>query len=167
MPFRPSWPNSGLGESGMTHLRRGVMSGLWLGVYNFTYRLRLTISITVSLPRVMCPCVTWLHRIPRDLASRGVTGCDHLCWRMTRVWVFPLYCTIVTLSFSMVPMASMCFLSYCVGRFPHALTRVCTMCLYKSHSAWGLIPQAICLAFIQSILACLCAAFYLSASKSI
>ena len=55
------------------------------------YHLQLTISITISLPQVMCPCVTWLHQIPRDLASRGMTGCDHLCWRMTWVWVFPLY----------------------------------------------------------------------------
>ena len=50
----------------------------------------------------------------------------------------PTVLVIVTLSFPMVPMASMCFLSYCVGHFPHVLTRVCTMCLYISRAAWGL-----------------------------
>jgi hypothetical protein len=34
------------------------LSGLWLHAYKFTYRLRLTISITIALPQVMCPCVT-------------------------------------------------------------------------------------------------------------
>jgi hypothetical protein len=75
----------------------------------------------------------------------------------------PTVLFIVTLSFPMVPMASMCLFSYCVGRFPHVLTRVCTMCMYISRAAWGLTPQAICLTFILSILACcLCAVFYLS-----
>ena len=53
----------GLGVAiGTTLAAQGVLllglSGLRLGVYNFTYRLRLTISVTVALPQVMCPCVT-------------------------------------------------------------------------------------------------------------
>ena len=65
----------------------------------------------------------------------------------------PTVPTIVTLSFPLVSMAAMCLFPYCVGHLPHVLTCVCTMCLYISHAAWGLIPQAICLTFIQTILA--------------
>ena len=38
-----------------THLRRGLMSGLRMGVFIFTYTLQLT--LTVKLPRVMCLCI--------------------------------------------------------------------------------------------------------------
>ena len=43
-------------ESQTTHLRRGLMSGLQLGVFVFRYTFRLTITLTV--PRVMCLCIT-------------------------------------------------------------------------------------------------------------
>jgi hypothetical protein len=43
-------------ESRTTRWRRGLMSGLRLGVFKFTYTIRLTIQLTV--PRVMCLCVT-------------------------------------------------------------------------------------------------------------
>ena len=43
-------------KSRTTRLRRGLMSGLQLGVFVFRYTFRLTITLTV--PRVMCLCVT-------------------------------------------------------------------------------------------------------------
>jgi hypothetical protein len=43
-------------ESRTTRLRRGLMSGLQLGVFVFRYTFRLTVTLTV--PRVMCLCVT-------------------------------------------------------------------------------------------------------------
>ena len=46
--------------------------------------------------------------------------------------------------------ATLWTLSCCMGHFPHVLTHVCIMCLYISRAASGLIPQAICLTFIQT-----------------
>jgi hypothetical protein len=43
-------------ESRTTRWRRGLMSGLRMGVFRFTYTIRLTVQLTV--PRVMCLCVT-------------------------------------------------------------------------------------------------------------
>ena len=124
-----------------------IKDWFWISHFCFTYRLCFTISVELPLPRVMCPCVTWLQWIPCDLASHGVIDCNHLCWPWLG-WEQFLWWPTYVLLFSHMTHTAYCWTLTHVGRFPLSLTHHDSLenvfHVYKDFSL-GAYPLSFCL----------------------